>query len=328
MKTENYIINTITNSNKIYIDTSTLMDVEDIKKFLDSYRDVFLKNNKKILIFNEVIGELHQHRLFSNNKNKKNKAIQALQFLESEKNIEDSMIFEFESNVSGFLSPESRKTYFADKRIHSFVNENRPNYTQLIITKDKKLAKDLLSLNSIESIRGKKIIVKQLSNEGILINLVKKETPIESSDKLSNSNNIQAISDAEYLRKKILDNPGANIGGEMFNSTNHLHHKENTISLNKATNNKNKEPENSLEKDFISDKTSNSIPEDSRKNNKKVFKIVGGLTTTLTAIITGVLIAKKKSNDEPTETSPNQEDDLSIKEIIGILIALFLNSRG
>ena len=134
-------VNTLLQFNDIiYIDTSSLMNVQDLRMFLDNYQQYFIKYNKKIIVTREVCLEIVKH-LSSKIESKEFKA----------KAVIDLFIFEDEN-----LNNLDAEKAFADSELLSRLTMGKTEFSQLLITNDKKLSVDAYNLNNLNSCFGKK----------------------------------------------------------------------------------------------------------------------------------------------------------------------------
>lgn len=162
-------VNTLLQFNDIiYIDTSSLMNVQDLRMFLDNYQQYFIKYNKKIIVTREVCLEIVKH-LSSKIESKELKAKAVIDLF---KRFCDLFIFEDEN-----LNNLDAEKAFADSELLSRLTMGKTEFSQLLITNDKKLSVDAYNLNNLNSCFGKKISVCYISKNGFLH---KGETDFES----------------------------------------------------------------------------------------------------------------------------------------------------
>ena len=139
-------VNTLLQFNDIiYIDTSSLMNVQDLRMFLDNYQQYFIKYNKKIIVTREVCLEIVKH-LSSKIESKEFKA--------------KAVIDLFKRFCDLFI--------FADSELLSRLTMGKTEFSQLLITNDKKLSVDAYNLNNLNSCFGEKISVCYISQNGLL----------------------------------------------------------------------------------------------------------------------------------------------------------------
>lgn len=143
----------------IYIDTSSLMNVEELRKFLGSYYQIFIGNNKRILVTREVCLEIVKH-LRSKMESKQYKAQKLIDIFK-----EYYELFIFEDNNLNYFEANSA---FADSELLSRITRGKTKYRQLLITNDKKLSVDTYNLNNLNSCFGEKVSVCYISQDGLL----------------------------------------------------------------------------------------------------------------------------------------------------------------
>ena len=143
----------------IYIDTSSLMNVEELRKFLESYSQIFIENNKRILVTREVCLEIVKH-LRSKMESKQYKAQKVIEIFK-----EYYELFIFEDNNLNNIEANSA---FADSELLSRITRGKTKFRQLLITNDKKLSVDTYNLNNLNSCFGEKISVCYISQDGLL----------------------------------------------------------------------------------------------------------------------------------------------------------------
>lgn len=143
----------------IYIDTSSLMNVQDLRMFLDNYQQYLIKYNKKIIVTREVCLEIVKH-LSSKIESKQFKAQGVIDLF---KEFCDLFIFEDEN-----LNNLDAEKAFADSELLSRLTMGKTEFSQLLITNDKKLSVDAYNLNNLNSCFGKKISVCYISQNGLL----------------------------------------------------------------------------------------------------------------------------------------------------------------
>ena len=193
----------------IYIDTSSLMNVQELSKFLDSYQQCFIKHNKKIIVTREVCLEIVKH-LSSKIESKQFKAQRVIDLF---KEFRDVFIFE-DQNLNNLDAEKA----FADSELLSRLTKGKTEFSQLLITNDKKLSVDAYSLNNLNSCFGKKISVCYISKNGLLH---KGETDFgnhvineNNGVELENSNEEQVVSQiSEGFKSKLLYSVGGIVIG-------------------------------------------------------------------------------------------------------------------
>ena len=195
-----YVNSLIVFNDIIYIDTSSLMNVEELRKFLESYSQIFIENNKRILVTREVCLEIVKH-LRSKLESKQYKAEKVIEIFK-----EYYELFIFEDHNLNNIEANSA---FADSELLSRITRGKTKYRQLLITNDKKLSVDTYNLNNLNSCFGEKISVCYISQDGLLH---KGQTDFESrviseEDKIEEVNvseEQKGIVIAEDKRSKIL----------------------------------------------------------------------------------------------------------------------------
>ena len=163
-----YVNSLIRFNDIIYIDTSSLMNVQDLRMFLDNYQQYLIKYNKKIIVTREVCLEIVKH-LSSKIESKQFKAQRVIDLF---KEFRDVFIFE-DQNLNNLDAEKA----FADSELLSRLTMGKTEFSQLLITNDKKLSVDAYNLNNLNSCFGKKISVCYISKNGFLH---KGETDFES----------------------------------------------------------------------------------------------------------------------------------------------------
>ena len=154
MSCKNYVEYIIDKNEMIYIDTSTLMNVESLRIFIGRTEKIFESRNKQIIVSRTVVSELKKHAV-SDSVEKRKKAEEALDLLE-----QFQMMFyvECEDNTNGF----------ADSELLARLILMKSSCSQVLITNDKKLSKDAYAINEQESNRGNKIMVCHINYAGFL----------------------------------------------------------------------------------------------------------------------------------------------------------------
>lgn len=200
---------------QVYIDTSALMNVEQLKVFIDNVEKDFTFR-KKINILSNVYQELTD---FSNgyDNDKKNYAKEALKL------ISKSFIFA--------VNPEfkRKKNPFADPRILTTLIENKIHTPQMLITFDKKLSIDAYNLNDLKCMENQNDIkVMAIDSEGMLyvpecielnikeisqtetITVENKETIIEGDVIMENNSKTEEVKESKITfsnKKKDIKKP-------------------------------------------------------------------------------------------------------------------------
>lgn len=159
MYTSNYTLSQIATADKIYIDTSALMNSEELEILVKRIRIPLMQDEKKILVSRAVCLELARH-LESVDDRKQQLALQAFEVLSA-----NQEVFELENRD---LSSQEVFKAFADAELLVTLTEKRSDYKQLLITNDKKLGHDAYDLNNLESCRGHQVRVCYINRAGEL----------------------------------------------------------------------------------------------------------------------------------------------------------------
>ena len=159
MYTPNYTLSQIATADRIYIDTSALMNSEELEILIKRIRIPLIQDKKKILVSRAVCLELARH-LESTDERKQQLALQVFEVLSANQEV-------FELENSDLSSQEVFKA-FADAELLATLTEKRPDYKQLLITNDKKLGHDAYDLNNLESCRGHQVRVCYINRAGEL----------------------------------------------------------------------------------------------------------------------------------------------------------------
>lgn len=153
-------ISAMVNANPIiYIDTASLMDIEELDQFIENGEEVLRKKNRRIIVPQAVCLELVRH-LGSGNKEKKSKAMRALELLSVHQDI-------FDVRNQG-LNEDEVYAAFADAEILAELMRNKQACGQLLITNDRALSQDAFELNKQGSCRGHRIMVCFINRLGEL----------------------------------------------------------------------------------------------------------------------------------------------------------------
>ena len=159
MTNREYVEDLLALNEKIYIDTSSLMNDTELGRFLVQYQDNFEALNKKIIVTREVCLEIVRH-LSSKNIEKQEKAKSVILLF---KNYSNLFIFEDKD-----LKQSEVSSAFADSELLSRITKDKSKHSQLLITNDKNLSVDAYKLNKLYSCKGKKIMVCFIDNLGQL----------------------------------------------------------------------------------------------------------------------------------------------------------------
>lgn len=159
MTNREYVKDLLALNEKIYIDTSSLMNDTELGRFLVQYQDIFEALNKKIIVTREVCLEIVRH-LSSKNIEKQEKAKSVILLF---KNYSNLFIFEDKD-----LKQSEVSSAFADSELLSRITKDKSKHSQLLITNDKNLSVDAYKLDKLYSCKGKKIMVCFIDNLGQL----------------------------------------------------------------------------------------------------------------------------------------------------------------
>lgn len=159
MTNKEYVQNLLLANDIIYIDTSSLMNVEEFKVFIESYSEDFLNFGMKITVTREVCLEIVKH-LSSEHIEKQTKAKRVIDIF---KNFNTIFIFEDEN-----LTSHEANFAFADSELLSRMTKSKLDYKQLLITNDKNLCIDAFNLNTLNSCKGQQIMVCYINRNGKL----------------------------------------------------------------------------------------------------------------------------------------------------------------
>lgn len=159
MTNREYVEDLLALNEKIYIDTSSLMNDTELGRFLVQYQDIFEALNKKIIVTREVCLEIVRH-LSSKNIEKQEKAKSVILLF---KNYSNLFIFEDKD-----LKQSEVSSAFADSELLSRITKDKSKHSQLLITNDKNLSVDAYKLNKLYCCKGKKIMVCFIDNLGQL----------------------------------------------------------------------------------------------------------------------------------------------------------------
>ena len=159
MTNREYVEDLLALNEKIYIDTSSLMNDTELSRFLEQYQDIFGALDKKIIVTREVCLEIVRH-LSSKNFEKQEKAKSVILLFNNYSNL---FIFEDKD-----LKQSEVSSAFADSELLSRITKDKSKHSQLLITNDKNLSVDAYKLNKLYSCKGKKIMVCFIDNLGQL----------------------------------------------------------------------------------------------------------------------------------------------------------------
>lgn len=137
---------------KIFIDTCSLLD-DKACIFLKNIKPYLKTNNNQIIISSKVIEELEKHSKNSE-PNKEELSKNAIKMLdEILPNLQDEGLIKIHGE---------KNDPFADAVFHYVFEKFRIQHKLLLITQDNKLAKEILSKNENESVKGYKIFVRRI----------------------------------------------------------------------------------------------------------------------------------------------------------------------
>lgn len=155
-----YKQNIIRESDKIWIDTCTLMYNDRMTIFIRETKDIFKSLRKKIAIHDMVMSELYK---FSDCDNfaKKELADNAISLINNNRDI-----FEIDYELTNISVHDKQKEIFANPKLLIELLSNRRNENQLLISNDQDLTSDAFKLNSFTSFDGGRINVCYLNQFG------------------------------------------------------------------------------------------------------------------------------------------------------------------
>lgn len=158
MDNNHYSIKVVSIADRIYMDTSTLMEPMT-QRFIRFIRPTLLEEGKKIIIKHSVYTELARH-LNSPYKHKVECALKAIELLA----VNDDL-FQVESSP---LTDEDISNAFADPELLAELTIHKNCNSQLLIVNDKNLSCDAYKLNKQESCKGGWIFVCYINDLGEL----------------------------------------------------------------------------------------------------------------------------------------------------------------
>ena len=138
---------------RIYIDTSTLMNYEALRLFLNRYGNRGLK----IIMPRAVRLELARH-IDSGIPDKAEKSLECIRVMDEYPGL---IVLD-----GGVLSEDLMYNTHADREILAMLTKDKGRYSQLLITSDKELAADALGLNHQLSCPGMEITVRRINRLG------------------------------------------------------------------------------------------------------------------------------------------------------------------
>lgn len=106
---------------------------------------------------------------------------------------------------------------FADNVFMTVFTQHRLNHSLMLITQDKNLTKDILSLNSFKSQRGKTIVVKKISKEGLLTDVFEPPTSKTVKLKIEEKEKFILSKELTKLQPMVLNTKYIPQEGDMLN---------------------------------------------------------------------------------------------------------------
>ena len=206
-------ISVMVNTNKIiYIDTASLMDVEELSQFIQNGEDILRDKNRRIVVPQAVCLELVRH-LGSENQKKQDKAMRALGLIKDHQDI-------FEVRNQG-LTEDEIYSAFADAEILAELTRNKKNCGQLLITNDRALGQDAFELNNQGSCRGYRIMVCFINRFGELRKCECTYSTTGETAKVAEAiwNNEEQDTAAQHQIDKMLDTTAQNKAGKELDAT-------------------------------------------------------------------------------------------------------------
>ena len=154
-----YVTALIKSNDRIYIDTSALMNVEELELLASKIQDILVAEGKMIIVPRVVCLELLRHFEGSDTR-KKDLSVR---------------VFDVLSRYESVFSVQDVETdgldlmkVFADAKLLAELTENKSTCKQLLITNDRNLGHDAYDLNKLASCRGHAIKVCYLNRFGEL----------------------------------------------------------------------------------------------------------------------------------------------------------------
>lgn len=159
MTNAEYVTHLIKSIDRIYIDTSALMNTDELELLVNNIQDLLHIEGKRIIVPQAVYIELLRH-LEGYDDRKRNIALKVFEILSTYEPV-------FFVQNSDFDNSDFRKT-FADAKLLAELTEKKTYCKQLLITNDRKLGHDAYDLNNLESCKGHIIKVCYLNRFGEL----------------------------------------------------------------------------------------------------------------------------------------------------------------
>lgn len=154
---DNYTNKMLSESEKIFVDTSAVMNVDAFAALLEASESSLLEQNKKIIVPKAVCLEMVKHL---GNSEKKEIIVNVIELFCKFRAI---LLVENSS-----LSETEAITAFADPQLLAELTQNIVNYKQMLITNDRGLGHDVHDLNMLECCRGYQISVCYITKKGEL----------------------------------------------------------------------------------------------------------------------------------------------------------------
>lgn len=161
MYSAKYVENVIKSNDKIYIDASALMNVDELRVFIENVYGILKEEEKQIIITQMVYMELQKH-LVGRNARKRDIVLKVFDVLSQYEDIFSIQIVEHHDVQCNM------NRIFADPTLLAELTENKAYSKQLLITNDKRLSHDAYGLNKLESCNGYTIMVCYLNSLGEL----------------------------------------------------------------------------------------------------------------------------------------------------------------
>lgn len=147
--------------NYVFVDTCSLME-DSFPAFMDLLvkSKSYWKGELEVVILGEVLDELKKHSANREKPDLRVSALRALKIINHDTKLFGKHAFTIWKSKSddGFL----------DNALYTIVSGLRIKNKILVITQDKTLAKELRSMNDLESQRGRYIIIKRINKDGAL----------------------------------------------------------------------------------------------------------------------------------------------------------------
>lgn len=158
MTNTQYVEALVSSSERIYIDTATLME-EGMERFIFNNKELLMSSGRKMIVPTAVRSELARH-LEGENAAKCKSAMRAIGLI-----AKHADLFEVENTP---LTDEQIAGAFADIQLLSELTLHKGDCNQLLITNDRRLSRDAFYLNQQESCKGYHIRVCYINHLGYL----------------------------------------------------------------------------------------------------------------------------------------------------------------